>query len=388
MHKREPNPIGSSCSPIPLQFNKKFSKGKFFVFDCQKTLINEQNLLISAEQLIPLLETFDQLGMLWSIIDNTELTHTVTEYIKQNYPLKKDPIYIHYKNTILQDYVEAIDHINKNTHLNDSKEIARLAFANIFNTDFKFGEAYQGITIDENSVWQIKFGQTSIKIQAKEFITRSSKFIDSGFKFFSIFLALDEARLKIKITNSLQAYGIISIETAPGYCEIDLANIVFVGSKEEDCSLLNELGLTTVKASENHLTTIIDEHLSIDQHNAYIQNSQTDASMRPFIEDIKKEIGRICCICDEQPKAEKIAAFNRLIARIYDDKNQYTNPHELLNHWEKDENPIRIDGYSVQDDLRILKENKRPRLGSFLEPLGIQTGSVELFKRYITQEKK
>lgn len=349
MHKREPNPIGSSCSPVPLSFNKKFSKGKFFVFDRKRTLITDDNQLISPEELIPLLETFDQVSMLWSIIDTSQLAEIATAYLKKIYPLKKDPIYVQYSDKDLENYFESVDNVKNDTHPNDDKR-------------------------------QIKFGQTTVYLEANVFNSLETK---TGLLIlFSILIALDEARLKIHITPAWQAYGISSITTAPGYCEIDAENIVLI-SPDETCNVLSQLGLIILIASDNYLKTLVSEHLSNDQRNLYLHNLQTDATMRPLIADIKKEISRICCICDEQPKAEKIAAFNRLIARIYEDKNQYPNPYLLINHWEKDENPIRIDGFSVQDDLRILKENKRPRLGSFLEPLGIQTSSLELFKRYM-----
>lgn len=131
------------------------------------------------------------------------------------------------------------------------------------------GEVLARITIKPDTTWIVNVGgdekrknepATKIKIKAQEFLSYYQVLRWGNNKLLSLFRALDEARLYVKVNDHLRKIGIVEIISPAGYQEIRSEDVVFLDDKAANTDSIRLAGfhaITVDKDRDDYIRALI-----------------------------------------------------------------------------------------------------------------------------------
>lgn len=198
---------------------------------------------------------------------------TVTQLVKENTEIDlKEPImpqitgvasliqHVDSSNIIYDKYTDSKEPPKTYT----SKESQELALQRYLKFDLSKLDEDHIKLLDkslDNTTWTLKFGDTLVTFSAEECNKHGGpdKQLKNGdFKFFSILMALDSAKLKLDTTNDevmekLKSFGITDIKSPDNYQTIKPSNIIFLDDNKDSVDLIQEAGFTCIHADTQAL---------------------------------------------------------------------------------------------------------------------------------------
>lgn len=192
---------------------------------------------------------------------------TVTELIKESSGIELPPPLLP-QITGVQSLVSSITASNVNhapyTDLKippktyQNEELQRIAFQRFCQYPVTI-EQDQITALDKTlpgTTWTFKFGETLVEFSADVCNKHGGmdKHLRNGdFKFFSILMALDSAKLKLdssdpEVIDKLKSFGIVNIQAPDDYQKINPKKIIFLDDNYDNVRLIQEAGFTCIHA--------------------------------------------------------------------------------------------------------------------------------------------
>lgn len=302
---------------------------RFFLFDRDDTLINEEQKIINPSKMI---------SMMRAISETPECEIGIVSHggiTKEHDPaliafnatgvMKKNIAYAQYGSTTFVNSLVGVEGIEFDE--TDPIKRARDSF-NSAEAQISGMPEDPGVQLDEDGLWKIKngsqrkndgreivicpetlwtiqIGQTFIKIRAKEYLENYVNYVKSDSKIAAVFQNLDQAHLKVRVTPALRALGFVSIRTPAHYKEIDSKDVIFIDDKPSSCAYIRSAGFTAIDAdtacSEKHKNELVHdtyvpklfELIPDSAKEKYKSYQPEDEKRQELIDDLQKYIDRI-----------------------------------------------------------------------------------------------
>lgn len=244
---------------------------RFYVFDRDNTLIDDENSLINKNVIVPFLRAVDQgSNTVWAIASATELkADPAYQALKKENSLFGESAYVQFNGmqtlikmtTKIKSYfLDLKNNEDKLFTLHNTPKIIMDAIINANITAAKKNRKLDFLSM-EFSIPQMKstfnlfsttselhftFGKIKVVMNASKFCAQFELINKGQYKLFSVFAALDQKRCAPKLTWELKAFGIKSIKAPTEYQLIHPKEVVFVDDHVDSCALLEAAGFTAI----------------------------------------------------------------------------------------------------------------------------------------------
>lgn len=358
------------------------NKEKLFIFDRDDTLIDKSNHLINPGVIIRFLRVISQSSHLhWAIASRGASELEIDEAYKAisaEYLEVKKPVYVKFSESTLLNAVSSVSgyvlHDNADTLLEKwkGKELAKKLLSQQMSiADYRYGEIYESISLSPNAQWIFTFGKTQYHVSAAVLNDHLENIAIGQYKLIALFIALDQAELKVSLNEKLKNLGVVKIIAPINYRNIHASDVIFIDGRDKNCLSVSAGGFTDIVAD----TDVANDHIGKNVHNTYLsrliaqlpnQDIEKYLGLKPKQTDIifKKSSQQLTITlpCNNQEekevKKEQIQNYfkNEFAFNLIFDKDTLNNTNEkkLVFIFERAK-PLNYGNYeSLMNDLKAL----------------------------------